>query len=79
MLQNASKASKGVVVVITNPVGANISSNGLNWSHPTPYLGPLAPGIYHVSISLQGYQTVQRDITVEVGKAAAVNVQLKPQ
>ncbi len=73
MIQNASKLGKGVVIIVTNPPGATISSNGKDWPKPTPFMGTLAPGSYHVTVALTGYKTVQKDITVEAGKASQNN------
>ena len=77
MMQNARKQGKGVVVVISEPAGATITSNGQAWPAPTPFMGPLTPGTYHVTVSLAGYRSVQKDIMVEAGKASQNNVKLQ--
>jgi hypothetical protein len=38
---------------------------------------PLDPGTYQVIFRLDGYKPVRRDVTVEQGKVAELNVELE--
>jgi hypothetical protein len=78
MLQRATQAGKGVLALITNPPGATLASNGQDWGKTSPFFGPLAPGTYHVTISMAGYRSQQRDIIIEAGKYNQVTVKLNP-
>ena len=73
-------ADKAVVSITTQPAGATVLVNGTALAKTTPIARhPLDPGKYHVTVKLQGYKTVERDVTIEKGKVADLSVPLEKQ
>jgi predicted Ser/Thr protein kinase len=67
---------KGMVQIKTNPPGAQVMHNGKPFPKATPLKGPMDPGIYQVTIRLDGYKPVRKEFTIEKGKAIEVDVDL---
>jgi hypothetical protein len=73
----ANSADLGILVH-TKPTGANISINGNDTGNQSPAILPENPGTYRVRVLLDGYEPVEREVKVEPGRPAMVNITLKP-
>lgn len=75
----AKLRSKGVqqLIVFSNPPGATASISGKG-ALPVPATWELRPGTYTVTVSLPGYQTTQKPVTVTMKGSAQVEVALEP-
>jgi hypothetical protein len=62
-------ANKGTLIIRTRPTGATvlIDGNALPKKTPIPR-APMEPGKYHLTIKLQGYKTIERDVTIAKGQ-----------
>lgn len=70
-------APDGRLRVITRPAGAAIMTGGV-FAGRTPATIDLAPGVEHeISLSLDGYRTVDRRVRVEPGRLADLGVSLQ--
>ncbi len=63
---------------IHKPSGANISINDNDTGKQSPAILPEKAGTYHVRVQLDGYEPVEREVKVEPGRPAMVNITLKP-
>ncbi len=67
----------GALQVKTKPKGATVTVNGETAPKATPFKIVVDPGSYKVVVSMEGYQPQTQSITVEKGKTANVEVELK--
>ena len=67
----------GALQVKTKPKGATVKVNGETAPKTTPFKLPVDPGAYKVVVSMDGYQASSQSVTVEKGKTATVDVELK--
>ena len=73
-------ANKGTLIIRTRPPGATVLVNGNQLPRATPIpRAPMEAGKYHVTIKLQGYKTVERDVTIEKGKVVDLSGPLEKQ
>lgn len=80
LLSQEIPAGKGVVTITSDPPGARVSVNNAPLRRATPVQRlPLAPGSYSISAQLPGYRTNSQQVTVEVGKAAQIDLKLQRQ
>jgi hypothetical protein len=77
-LRKAMKEGKGIIAIFSEPSGATITINGRAVPKATPFRVPVPPGDYQITLMLDGYRTVQRQITVQAGKPTRVQVKLVP-
>jgi hypothetical protein len=68
---------QGLVDVKTSPKKAEIVVDGRTAPKVTPYKFPLPPGEHTLLLRLDGYQAVEKKITVVEGKAVSINEELK--
>ena len=62
-------ANKGTLILRTRPSGATVLIDGNELPKKTPIpRAPLEPGKYHLTIKLQGYKAIERDITIAKGQ-----------
>ena len=68
----------GSLVVTANVSGATVTLDGKpEMSGATPFsVQSLSPGVHSVVVAKDGYNSAQRSITVEAGKAASLSVEL---
>lgn len=66
------------LVVESKPPGASIFVDGRDSGQTSPAVIPLKPGKYHVKVVLDGFDTVEGDVTIPQNKAALFNPTLKP-
>lgn len=66
------------LVVDSKPPGASIFVDGRDSGQTSPAVIPLKPGKYHVKVVLDGFDTVEGDVTIPQNKAALFNPTLKP-
>lgn len=78
-LKQAMKEGKGVIAVFTEPPGASLQINGRTVPRTTPFRAAFPPRDYQLTISLDGYATVQRQVTVQAGKPTRVQIKLTPR
>ena len=67
----------GALQVKTKPKGASVTVNGETAPKTTPFKILVDPGAYKVVVSMDGYRAQTQSITVEKGKTANVEVELK--
>jgi predicted Ser/Thr protein kinase len=67
----------GALQVKTRPKGATVTVNGEAAPRTTPFKIVVDPGSYKVVVSMEGYKSQTQAITVEKGKTANVEVELK--
>jgi hypothetical protein len=67
----------GALQVKTKPKGATVKVNGETAPKTTPFKIPVDPGSYNVVVSMDGYKASSQSVTVEKGKTATVDVELK--
>ena len=73
-------ADKGAVIIRTQPPGASVLVDGTSLARTTPIQRhPLDPGKHHITIKLQGYKTIERDVTIEKGQAVNLSTPLEKQ
>ena len=68
----------GLLVIRSNPAGAQIFHDKELLSKSTPMRRPTKPGTYTITLKLNGYKPAQRQLKVEAGKTTQVNVPLEP-
>lgn len=78
-LRQALKEGKGIIAVVTDPPGATLQINGRTVQRTTPFRNAFPPGDYQLTISLDGYATVRKQITVQAGKPTRVQLRLVGQ
>jgi serine/threonine protein kinase len=66
------------ILVRTKPAGAHISIDGNDTGKQSPAIVPENPGSYHLRVQLDGYEPAEREVKVEAGHPAMVNITLKP-
>ena len=66
-------SEQGTLVIKTTPPGAKVRLNGDDSSSVTPVTIQTKVGKYKVQIELDGYQSVEREITVEKGKQTGIS------
>ncbi len=66
-------SDQGTLSIKTNPAGAKITLNGQAASSVTPVTLQIKVGKYKVQIQMDGYETVQREVTVEKGKQTGID------
>ncbi len=76
-LKQALREGKGIIAVLTEPMGATLQINGHTVPRTTPFRAAFPPGNYQLTISLDGYATERRQITVQAGKPTRVQVKLQ--
>jgi PKD repeat protein len=67
----------GVLVVTSSPQGASLTVDGLPMG-VTPTQVSLSAGTHTVALSLPGYQTATRQVTITAGRTTSVSVLLTP-
>lgn len=72
-----NKVSGVRLAVRTNPPGATILINGQSVPKATPVDFGLNPGNYVMDVSLQGYKTIHKTVTVEAGKPLNLDLTLQ--
>lgn len=70
---------KGALDVKSDPKGAQIAITGMPDTHATPHKYFLDPGRYQVTITLNGYKTVKKSVTVQKGKGLEISETLHKQ
>jgi hypothetical protein len=72
-------AAAGVqaLLVYTDPPGAELQVDGKTYGR-TPYHISLPPGAYRISLSLDGYQPAEQEVTLERRTSRLVDVVLRP-
>jgi eukaryotic-like serine/threonine-protein kinase len=70
---------QGTLSVTTKPEGAHVTINGSNAPGTTPVHTPINSGTYKMTIRLDGYKTVERQIVVEKGKTTGIDEILLPK
>ena len=74
---HAGDPVRGTLEVKTTPPGAAIVINGRDPRGASPSELELPPGIYGVRLSLDGYQTAEREVTIAPEKSQAVEITLQ--
>ncbi len=69
----------GRIRVETNPRGAKVTVGTQVISKPTPVEFALNPGIYEITVELEGYATLQKTVEVTAGKKIQVEENLTKQ
>ncbi len=62
----------GSLAIATTPPGAKVVLNGEASSTPTPVTIQTKAGKYKVQIVMDGYETIEREVTVEKGKSTGI-------
>ncbi len=70
---------RGHVQIRTQPKGAEIVINGFVVPRRTPFRFPLRPGTYSVTLRLEGYQPIQKQIEVTKDQLVQINERLQPR
>jgi hypothetical protein len=65
------------LMIDSSPPGATILVDGKDTGKTSPAVIRVAPGKYHVKLSLEGFQPVEKELTVTAKKAAMWNPSLK--
>ncbi|NLV26900.1 MAG: PEGA domain-containing protein [Methanomicrobiales archaeon] len=68
----------GTLSVKSTPDGASIFADGSNLDATTPSEFDADPGSYVISVSLEGYKTAEKQVTVTSGEIATANFYLEP-
>jgi serine/threonine protein kinase len=72
-------ADMGIVSIKTQPKGAQIMVNNRVLDKNTPFDFYLNPGTYVIDVTLAGYQSLHRVITVQEGEKLAIQETLNPE
>jgi len=73
-------ATKGTLIIRTRPPGATVLVDGTEMPRKTPIpRAPMEPGKYHVTVKLQGYKTLERDVTIVKGQVVDLSGPLEKQ
>ncbi len=73
----AIPAGDGRVHVVSTPPGARVTSGDRAWGVTPLSLPKVPPGTYPVTVRLQGYAPVTKEVRVSAGKEAALKVKLQ--
>jgi formylglycine-generating enzyme required for sulfatase activity len=65
----ANTAVSGTLKIVTEPAGAQVSIDGEPVGR-APYRKQVEPGTYHLKVSLKGFSSIEKDITVQPGAEA---------
>jgi serine/threonine protein kinase len=76
--QGGTATGGNTILVTSHPSGAEIWINGDDSGKVTPAIIPEKPGKYHLRVELDGYQSEERDVTVEEKHSGFANITLKP-
>ncbi len=76
--QGGASVSDLGILVRTHPDGAHIWIDGSDTGKQSPAIVPEKPGTFQVRVQLDGYQTAERNVKVEAGHPAMVNISLEP-
>jgi serine/threonine protein kinase len=71
-------SNRPLLLVNSHPHGATILIDGKDTGKTTPAIIPTQPGSYHIQLRLDGFQTAERDVSVQLHHPGIVSVQLKP-
>jgi len=77
--RSADTADMGIVSIKTQPKGAQIMVNNRVLDKNTPFDFYLNPGTYVIDITMSGYQSLHRVITVQEGQKLAIQETLNPE
>ena len=73
-LESGQIVRTGVISVITDPRGANVSLSGVAYDQKTPtVLKRLLPGQYNVQISKDGYRSMEKKVMAESGQTTILH------
>lgn len=78
ILPTPSEEIKGTLTLLSNPSGANVTIEEVDFLGNTPYLISLLPGDYAVGLTLEGYQIWEQKITISSGETLTISTQLMP-
>lgn len=67
---------RGLLVIRTRPLGARVALNGRTLPLTTPMRIPIRSGHYTLQITMPGYQTLSREVTVVRGKQTGLDEEL---
>jgi eukaryotic-like serine/threonine-protein kinase len=74
-----AKPEGGAIIVVTRPSGAQIEIDGRPFAEPTPTMVPsLGPGAHTVKLKKGKLGVVERQVSLQAGEHAVVNVVLPP-
>jgi len=74
------KGDDGTLIVRSNPPGARVQVLGVEKkSFTAPGKAEVKPGKYDVTVTLSGYKTIKRTVTVEKGKTLGIEETLEKQ
>jgi len=77
--QTALQRRVTLVTVVIDPDGAAVSMDGAPWGFsPMPQRRATLPGYHHLRIAKDGFQTFERDLTLEAGQALEEVIHLAP-
>jgi serine/threonine protein kinase len=68
-----AEKGNGTLVVTTRPTGALVTINGSSAPGTTPVKASIPAGKYKMSIKLDGYKTIEREIVVEKEKTTGID------
>ncbi|WP_181391332.1 PEGA domain-containing protein [Methanospirillum stamsii] len=72
-----SSDETGTLTITSTPDGASIFADGSNLDAKTPSEFDADPGSYVISVSLEGYKTAEKQVTVTSGEIATANFYLE--
>ena len=72
-----SKSSDTQLVVTTEPSGARVTVNGIGWGTSPVTIRNLSPGDTRVRVSLDGYLTAERGVSLSEGQAGTISIRLR--
>lgn len=68
----------GRILVLTNPAGATLEVDGNVVDDPTPTIVTVSPGAHILSLSLEGYETNELDVTAWALQTQPVEIRMSP-
>lgn len=75
----APQAATGALRVTSSPSGAAVSVDGRRTGATPLSLGGLRPGRYSVSVALDGYETMVREVDLQAGGQVETAIALRPR
>ena len=72
----ATPASTTALVIQTQPEGARVTVNGISWGASPVSIRHLEPGAKRIRVTMDGYATSERSVSVDEGGSATVRIRL---
>ena len=79
MFKHGEEAGMGIVSIKTQPKGAQIMVNQRVLDKTSPFDFYLNPGTYVIDVTMSGYRSIHREVSIQEGEKVAIQETLSPE